>query len=176
MATSETSTNPFADAFRPFVSLSGDKRSEVEQLLTRIEADEATEAEGMEVYKRAAEASRDAGVRFLMNLIMEDEERHSRLLQAMAHDIRHSLDWSQDKAEMPSIHPASNEAVELGHQADRFLAVEQENLKDLKGLRHAVKDLEEGMLDLIVGTMEDDTKKHIEILQFIRKRVSQARH
>ncbi len=175
MATSEP-TNPFADAFRPLVSLSGDKRSEIEQLLSRIEADEATEAQGMETYKRAAEASRDGGVRFLMNLIMEDEERHSRLLQAMAHDIRHSLDWSQDRAELPSIHPSAEDAAELQRQADRFIEVENENLKDLKGLRHAVKDLEEGMLDLVISTMEDDTRKHIEILQFVRKRVSQARH
>ncbi|MGH2364471.1 MAG: hypothetical protein ACRDHX_07445 [Chloroflexota bacterium] len=163
------------DVSKPLVSLSADHRSEIERLLSRIEADEASELAGLGTYRRAAEDTSDEGVRFLMGLILEDEERHHRLLQAMAEDLRKSLEWTRAGNPLPDIAPKPSAVAVLTAQAERFIELEQQNLHDLRDLQKSVHDLESGLLDLILVTMEDDTKKHIQILEFIKKRLSASK-
>ncbi|HUZ78425.1 MAG TPA: ferritin-like domain-containing protein [Chloroflexota bacterium] len=163
------------DLSKPLVSLSADHRSEIERLLSRIEADEASELAGLETYRRAAEDTSDEGVRFLMGLILEDEERHHRLLQAMAENLRKSLEWTRSGNPLPDIAPKPSAVDTLAAQAERFTQLEHQNLHDLRDLQKSVHDLESGLLDLILVTMEDDTKKHIQILEFIKKRLGASK-
>ena len=147
-------------------------QAEVEGLLNQLEAHEVLEREFLDDYRRAAETSEDRGVRFLMGLITQDEERHHRLVAAMAEDVRRSLNWSEGEQPLPRVEASPASAPELLSQTERFLKIERDNLDDLKDLKHIVRDLNSGLLELIVEGMEDDTRKHVEILKYIRKRLS----
>ncbi|HLG68942.1 MAG TPA: hypothetical protein VK009_00815, partial [Chloroflexota bacterium] len=112
-----------AEAEQGITAASYDEKSVVEHLLDQIEAHERSEDDLLVDYRKAADASPDRGVRFLMGLILEDEERHHRLMAAMARDVKASLLWAQTPQALPSITNSEN-GNQLKAQTDRFLQVE----------------------------------------------------
>ncbi|MHB8618002.1 MAG: hypothetical protein ACYDAG_00265 [Chloroflexota bacterium] len=143
----------------------------VEALLSQMEAHERSEAELLETYRVAAHFSPDGGVGFLMGLILEDEERHHRLLGVMVHTLRQSAGQEQGNGVVPPIDAAPEAQAKLLEQADSFRKIEEEGLRDLEDLQRAVKRLHRSPLDLIVATMVADTKKHLDILRYITKSI-----
>ncbi len=149
------------------------ERSTVERLLDNLEAQERSERELLDDYSNAAAQMPDRGVRFIMGLILEDEARHHRLMAAMAEDIRSSVEWLH-KEGVPSITAAGDARDKLLASTDRFLEIEHESIDDLKELKKAVKNLNTGMLEMLVESMEADTHKHIGMLKFVRKQLAES--
>jgi bacterioferritin (cytochrome b1) len=149
----------------------GDMRSVVERLLDHLEGHERSERDLLADYRQAAEATSDRGVRFLMGLVLEDEERHHRLMQAMARDIRGSLEWRPGDQPLPPISARPPDQAELLAQTLRFLKIERDSAADLKRLKKEVKRLDAGLLQLLVDGMEADTQKHIGILKYIQSQL-----
>jgi len=147
------------------------EKSDVERLFEQLEAHEKEEAESLDAYEAAATASPDAGVRYLMGLVLEDERRHHRLLQAMSEEIRQSLLWLNGTMPLPDIKPANQARQMLLHETERFLRIERRGLRQLEDLHTQVKHLHSGLLELIVELMQADTRKHQHILEYIHKRL-----
>lgn len=137
----------------------------------QLEAHEREEQQTLGEYQDAAKAAPDAGVRYLMSLVLEDEERHHRLSQAMAHEVHDSLLWLQREAPLPEVNPAPEERQKLLRQTERFLRIEEDGERQLADLHHQVKELHAGLLELIVDVMRADTEKHVHILKYIKKRL-----
>src|SRR5581483_610405 len=101
MATTTDSSPVFLDALlatgMPTELTTSERKSEIEQLLDQLEAQEAEERELLKEYERAAETTPDKGVRFLMGLVLEDEQRHRRLMELMTNDVRQSVLWLHDR-------------------------------------------------------------------------------
>ncbi|HUZ41525.1 MAG TPA: hypothetical protein VMU68_09080 [Acidimicrobiales bacterium] len=127
--------------------------------------EEAVEAE----YHELASSIDAADVRFLIELILADEKRHHLWLGQLSNSVKALIEMDPEP-DIPWIRPLSNPS-ELLKTTKRFLAIEQD---DAEELRHLLKELD-GVKDstlwaLIVNLILLDTKKHIEILQFIRHR------
>ena len=152
-----------------------DTKSPVESLLDQLEAHEESERELLSDYPYAARFGSDPGVGFLMNLILEDEERHHRLMETMARDVRSSLLWDAAGSPLPSIAAGTEASAELLAQTEQFLQVENDSTGHLRELKKAVTKLNSGLLELMVDGMERDTQKHIGILKFIRKELEARR-
>lgn len=152
-----------------------DTKSPVERLLDQLEAHEESERALLSDYRYAARFGSDRGVDFLMNLILEDEERHHRLMRTMASDVRSALLWHAPGDPLPDVGSTRQAAANLLVQTEQFLEVEDQSADQLRHLKKAVKGVNSGLLELIVDGMERDTQKHIGILKFIRKELEARR-
>jgi hypothetical protein len=157
----------------PWENPEPDGKSAVERLFAQLEAHEREEAESVKEYREAATQAPDAGYRFLMGLVLQDEERHHQLSQDMAAEVRQSLLWLREDEPLPAMHPAPQARQALLDQTERFLRVEEDGERELTGLRHHVKDLNSGLLELIIDLMLSDTQKHVHILKYIRKQLKE---
>ncbi len=151
-----------------------EQKSVIEQLLDELQSHEQGERELLREYEKAANETTDRGVAFLMGLILEDEHRHHRLVDMMRHEVEQSLLWLQGEEPLPPV-GAGKRSPQLLQQTNAFLEVERESLKQLEDLRRKVKGLQSGLLELLVNSMTADTKKHVDILKYIRKRLQAAK-
>ena len=148
-----------------------DEKSPIEKLFAQLEAHECEEAEVLEDYEAAAHEAPDAGFRYLMGLVLEDEERHHRLSKAMADEVEQSLLWLKGDEPLPGIHASAQVRDKLLRETERFLQIEHDGERQLAHLRHQVKDMHAGLLELIVDMMDADTRKHVRILEYIKHRL-----
>ncbi|HLG71739.1 MAG TPA: hypothetical protein VK009_15070 [Chloroflexota bacterium] len=148
-----------------------DEKSPVEKLFAQLEAHERDEEETLKDYQAAAKDAPDAGFRYLMGLVLEDEERHHRLSKAMADEVEQSLLWLRGNEPLPEIHPTTEARQNLLRQTEQFLQIEEDGDRQLAALHDQVKDLHAGLLQLMVDIMRADTHKHIQILKYIKARL-----
>jgi len=113
--------------------------------------------------------------RYLIRLVVEDEERHHRLFHEMTSALGHSVYSTDDPEAVPDLsYGPPTEAFEAG--TARFLAAEKADQKQLRSLRKELRALRGQMLPfrdtdlwvLLIELMEHDTAKHIHLLTFIR--------
>ncbi|HEU5463852.1 MAG TPA: hypothetical protein VFV82_06955 [Candidatus Binatia bacterium] len=88
----------FADANVMFGLMSSREGiSRVERLLNEFEAHEAKEDRALEFYKQTLAHTPNPMTRFLMQLIVSDEEKHRAVVRAMAATLRGSLTWTRPR-------------------------------------------------------------------------------
>ncbi len=169
-----------------------------EVLLRVLEAHESGEQEILHEYEQAAKESPDSGVRFLMDLILEDETRHHRWISTMTNGVRHSLKPAEGPSPLPPIETNASDSSALIAQTERFLKLEREALHELRQLHKTMQWIEDegrtlygeqtgaveiekpertakwmrnSPADLIVEMMTADTERHIRILDLIKHRI-----
>ena len=146
----------------PAPDLESDARV-LETLRTHGERERAVLA----AYQRLVEESSDEGIRYLGRLIIEDEDRHHRVIDEMANRVD---SWMQGTAVEPST-PELTPRVDrdLLDETHRLLELEHEDAKELRRLQKKLRYAPPtSLLPLLVKLMLHDTAKHIEILTFIR--------
>lgn len=132
-----------------------------------------SEADVESKYRKLAAESGAADVRYLINLILEDEERHHRWLGQLASSVR-ALSTGERDTEIPWVGHLDDRQA-LREATKEFLRIEREDLRSLRQLKKELKDVEHTTLwGLLVHLMLLDTEKHIEILQFIARRARGA--
>lgn len=164
-------------------------------VLHQIELHEHEEEEILNAYSDGARNARDPGIRFLMDLIHEDEERHHRLMTWMANGIRHSLHQMRGPAALPAIAPEAGAQTDLLGLTEHFLEVERSAIRGLQDIAHTVQWIESpattllGQIELpkpactadwmrrapvrlVLESMMDDSRKHIRILEHVKARLS----
>ena len=141
-------------------------------ILHMLETHGEREGAALESYKRVAEES-SAGdaVRYLVRLILDDEERHHRVFAEMANEIK-SFVWEVPvEPKVPTMVPRTDPA--LLAETRRLLAFETEDAKQLRQLRKELRHSPKSSLHpLLVDLMLHDTAKHIAILKHIRNQLS----
>ena len=142
------------------------------RLLQLLEHHGAAEGVLLEAYQEiAARSDTDPAVRFLVELILNDERRHHDVFEQMANAIR-SFIW-----EVP-VEPRLPAAVrrqnpELHAATAELLRSERTDRKELKALRSSLRHHRGSSFDaLMVDMMLHDTEKHIAILDYIHDHLS----
>ena len=141
------------------------------RILNMLETHGAREGVALTAYQRVAEtSSADAGVRYLVRLILDDEVRHHRVFDEMANGLK-SFVWEVDiEPRVPDMSARTDPA--LLEETHRLLAFEKADAKELRQLRKALKYSPRSSLHpLLVDLMLHDTKKHIAILEHIVARL-----
>ena len=136
----------------------------------------ATEGAILEEYQRLAEdPSGSPAFRYLAGLILADERRHHQMFNDLAESIRKLAEISADDGPIPSLHGLKADRERVMATTERLLESERADAKELKQLAKQMKDVRETTLwTLLLELMQDDTSKHIKILQFIRDRADHA--
>ena len=169
-----TIEDPFLDAARRHSgNFDSSPRREpdrdLEHLLLRmLETHGEREGAALASYERvASESPPDGAVRYLVRLILEDEERHHRVFAEMANELKSFVEEVEVEPRVPAMVERPNPA--LLAETKRLLAFEKDDAKELRRLRKALRQAPRSSLHpLLVDLMLDDTAKHISILEFIR--------
>ena len=140
---------------------------ELVDLLTRHGSEEGAL---LERYQRFIHDAPTTDVRYLVQLIIEDERRHHRLLTELANAIAWgSSEWSPDPA-MPTVAAPvdGDEGQALLRETQLLLQSEKRDRIELKRLRKRLRSYAKTtMWTLVVDLMLLDTEKHTRILEFI---------
>lgn len=126
------------------------------------------ESDALRRYQELAGTTSSKAFRYLAELILEDERRHHRMLEALAETVRVSAELRGDEPPIPylDLHKDREQILEL---TDELLAIEKEDERELKRLTKELKDFKDTTLwSLVLEVMRADNAKHRMILKFIR--------
>jgi hypothetical protein len=162
----------FADAAQGISALGASV--DEKQIVAMLGAHADEESALLERYRRFAGEAASPAVRYLVRLIVDDEERHHRLLAELANAVAWEGGDMGPTEAVPDLQPAERSGREP--ERDRVLAEETKALlaaevRDRRRLRRLHRQLEPyrdtTLWELLVELMELDTQKHIHILRFV---------
>jgi bacterioferritin (cytochrome b1) len=162
----------FNDVARVFdLSQEREELSHVERLLNEFEAHEGKEEQSIENYRRVLADIRNPVTRFVMQLILSDEEKHRAVTHSMVSTLKGSLSWTKPAG---TLEGAPDETIinrELLAMTDEFIELEKSGIREYKVLLKESVEYYHGLFKILLNSMIRDSEKHVELLEFIRQRV-----
>jgi bacterioferritin (cytochrome b1) len=126
------------------------------------------EAELLERYQRFVDESEPPAVRYLVGLIVEDEERHHRVLEDLANTIAWGSVKGTTEQVIPSFPVRFRGDAALRSETQALLHHELRDRTQLRRLRRRLRTYGDvASWELLIDLMRSDTAKHIRILRFI---------
>ncbi|MBM4263627.1 MAG: hypothetical protein FJ145_19645 [Deltaproteobacteria bacterium] len=149
--------------------------SSVERLMHEFQSHAEQEERWLEEYRASAKEASDPLIRFLLALIVADEERHHDLTGRMVTKLREELAWSRSKG-LPrrALEPAAK-GKQLLVSINRFIEAERQGIKEYKRLKTQSQGMYREVFSLLYGTMIHDSYKHLGMLEFLRDRLAEGR-
>lgn len=141
-------------------------------LLELIDAHRRAEEEHIAAYRDLVRTSRDPVIATLIDLILEDEERHHDLLRRMAARLRDDIDLRHAPGSLGGRAPYDPAAGNLAAATREFAQEEREGARKLRQLAHDGQDVQGGLFSLLLETMAHDSEKHEKILRFVLERLA----
>ena len=134
------------------------------------------EGELLERYKRFGDESELPAVRYLVRLVLEDEQRHHRVLE----DLANTIGWGSVKGAPEQVVPAfpwKNRCDEdLRSETQALLEHELRDRTKLRRLRRRLRTYGDvTMWELLIDLMRLDTAKHIRIFRLILRNETSPR-
>lgn len=148
--------------------------SEAERLLNAFEAHESDEARFVQRYKEIAEKTRNPLTRFLLRMIISDEETHRTLTHGMVSTLRGDITWTKRDDAFTGLYDVGKDRDELLELTEEFIRVEKQGIKAYKDLAKVSKGYYRGLFVLLFQSMIYDSEKHVEILEFLRQKLKGA--
>ena len=151
------------------------KISPVEALLNQFETHEREERIFIEGYRSIVDGHPNPMIKFLLGLIIADEEKHHGVVHAMASSLRSDLNWSDSATTLHNLGEMSTEEKrELLRLTGEFIDAEKQGIKETKALAKSSKGYYQGSFALLLRTIIHDSEKHLMILEFIEKTLEEA--
>lgn len=151
-----------------------EETSEVERLMNEFEAHEGKEGKFVQHYKEIAEKSKNPFAKFLLNLIISDEERHHAVTHAIVSTVKGDLTWTRPENAIRGLYELGEEKEELLKLTEDFIRLEREGIKEYKALIKTCRHYYRGLFELLLQSMIRDSEKHVEILEFLRQRLKEV--
>ena len=169
--------DPLISAFfppKPF--LPDDKKAfTFEQLMDSFSAQERDERKFLEGYRDITERHENPLVKFLLHLIMADEEMHHSVVSSITSTLNADIVGLRDGEKLPKLGQVSkDEKDELLKLTAEFIQVEKEGIKEYRALLKPSANYYGGLLVLLIRTIIHDSEKHLMILQFIDKKLRES--
>jgi hypothetical protein len=141
--------------------------SVLHHLIHEFKHQEAEEERCLELYRRVAEESEEPTARFLLNMIIADEERHHDLLDRSIAGLKDDLGSTRA---VRSATPRPDRAAEreLALMIERFMGVERNGIRVCEKLKKTSRRFRQELLALFCKAMIYDSLKHIAILKFLQ--------
>jgi rubrerythrin len=148
--------------------------SPVERLLNDFEAHEAKEEKALETYRNLAGQMPSPLTRFLLQMIISDEEKHRAVIHAMVATLKGSLNWTKPKDSLEGGSDSVNLNGELRAATEEFLQLERDGIREYKVLIKESSDYYHGLFKILLDSMVRDSEKHIDLLEFLRESLKTA--
>lgn len=162
--------SPFA--FEPH----GDERSAFEKMVKQFFAHEKKEQKFLDEYRETVAQHHNPLVKFLLQLIISDEEKHHNLVSTITSALQADLTGIHSGGvEVPTLGAISEEKREelLGLTAE-FIAAEKETIVEYRALMKESQGCHMGLLVLLLKTIIHDSEKHLMILDFIDEKLRET--
>jgi bacterioferritin (cytochrome b1) len=153
----------------------GDDISPVERLLNEFEAHEGEEEKILKEYRKVAAETQNPLIKTLLQLIITDEEKHRAILHSMLSTLRGDLNWTRPEDAITGLYEIGAAKETLVHATDAFIRLEKEGMQECKELITESKRYHQGVFALLLRCMMNDSEKHIDILEFLKNALKQAR-
>ena len=149
--------------------------SSVQRLMNEFQAHAAHERRWLVEYRDSAKEASDPLVRFLLGLIVADEERHHELTSRMISKLKDELAWTRSQGLARRVYESGPKGEHLLASLNSFLDAERKGIKEYERLRKTSKGLYRDVFALLYTTMIYDSRKHIGILEFLRQKLTEDR-
>jgi rubrerythrin len=148
--------------------------STVEKLLNEFEAHERDEEKSVEEYREAFAGVKDPAIRFIMQMIISDEEKHRAVMHAMASTLKGSLNWSQPAVSLDGVADETEIKNKLTAVTEKFIDVEKTGIRGYKKLLKGSSGYYQGLFQVLIEAMIRDSEKHVEMLEYLSRRLKSA--
>ncbi len=140
-----------------------------EQLLAHFDEHVSGELDLLDAYLGIRDQG-PAHVRYLIDMILQDESRHHQTFRELVNRVRSDIDWRDYEPKVPYLERITDDRPSFLATTEQFIGFERDDLKALRKLRKELKPVRNTTLfSLLVELMEYDTLKHIAILEFLRR-------
>jgi len=143
--------------------------SSVQQLMTEIQSQTIQEERLLLRYREI-----DPLIRFLLGLVVTDEERHHELTSRMISRLRDELSLSRLGTPKRRAAGRRGKTEPLIRSLDLFIEAERSAIQEYEKLKQESEGLARDVFALLYTTMIHDSQKHVGILEFLRARLSEA--
>jgi hypothetical protein len=141
-----------------------------ERILEHLEGHLEEERALLGEYQALQDDSANPAVRYLVGLLLEDEQRHHRVLTEMLNQFRTSVFLAEQEPRVPYMIKHRDPAAAAATK--RLRRAERHDLRALRSLRRKLKFMRRQSLDgVIVDSMILDTRKHIRYLRTLERLV-----
>ena len=124
----------------------------------------------LEQYVESAEASDSEALKYLVNLLVEDERRHHRWFADLAKAVKSSAELDITPSPIPRLDLDRHDWRGTLGMIEQLLANEEKDRVELKRLLKDLRENQDNSLwELLVEMMQLDTEKHIAMLKFAKK-------
>jgi hypothetical protein len=155
------------------------KPSLSERLIRGLEAHVADEAHDVGACEELAYRIGDPVVRFLLNMIVDDEKHHHAVLRSMIARLQEEVDFAAAPGDslIPHIVAAqpTTDTAEAAHTVRSLIRDEHEGARHVRHLARQEPGAYDGLYPLLLETIARDSEKHATILQFILGRLQHSR-
>ena len=148
--------------------------SEVERLLDKFEYHETQEKDFLREYKAIAAEIQDPLVKFLLQLIVSDEEKHHAVTHAMVSTLQGDLHWNKPDDAIRGLYDLGPEREELLALTQQLIGVEKKGIAECRRLMKMSRQYYKGLFVLLFNCMIGDSKKHVELLEFLKAKLKEA--
>lgn len=151
----------------------GLKPGSTEWILDAVKRHAMAEEDSLSQYRYIATASGDPIVALVMELILQDEERHHTLLQRIEASLRDALNWTHSPHSLPLPEiPGQAPGKDLFEATGALIQEEHTGARYLRELAHDEKKIGAGLHSVLLEMMAMDSEKHARLLQFVRDRLA----
>ena len=158
----------FADVNAMFgLTATREEISPVEKLLNEFEAHEAKEDRALEFYKKTIAHMPNPLTRFLMQLIISDEEKHRAVIHAMVTTLRGSLTWTKPADSLEGAGDLASMSGKLAETTEELLRLEKDGIREYKALVKESSGYYHGLFKVLLDSMIRDSEKHVQLLEFL---------
>jgi hypothetical protein len=158
--------HPLAETLKPSLS---------ERLIRGLEAQAADEAHDTAACEELAGQIGDPLVRFLLEMIVDDEQRHHAVLRSMIARLQEEVDFTPTPADslIPRAEwsPPVDATDEVARAARTLIRDAHEGARHVRHLARQEPGSYDGMFPLLLETIARDSEKHATMLQFILRRI-----
>ena len=148
--------------------------SPIEKLLNEFEAHEAKEEKALEFYRKALGHMPNPMTRFLMQLIVSDEEKHRAVVHAMVATLKGSLTWTRPPDSLEEIGDVASMNGKLREATEGLIRLEKDGIREYKALAKESSGYYHGLFKILLDSMIRDSEKHVELLGFLKETLKET--
>jgi rubrerythrin len=140
------------------------------QMFEHLTEHTAHEGAMLQEYAAIADSTESKALRYVINMLLEDERRHHRYFNELAASLKSEAELSAEDPIVPRLDLDRVDRADLRETTRRLIEHEKSDAKELERLRKELGDVKDTTLwALLVDIMSRDTEKHIAILRFVEQ-------
>lgn len=148
--------------------------SSVQRLMNEFQSHASHEEHWLATYRSIAKEANDPLVRFLLDLIVADEERHHQLTSRMISKLKDELAWTRSAGLGRRVYEKGESGRRLLSSLESFVAAERKAIKEYERLKKQSQGLYRDVFAMLYTTMIHDSHKHIGMLEFLRRKLRES--